>query len=230
MKTLYVVATPIGNLGDITLRAIEVLKNVHFILAEDTRVTQKLLRKYDIKTQMVSYRDQNHEKLIAKIREKLDMGLDLALVSDAGTPGISDPGFKLVSDLKKILHKGYEIITVPGPCAAIAAMSVSGLATDKFSFLGFLPKSSGKRHDLLSKYMQLEASLIIYESPARILKLIDEVAEIDENREISVASELTKLNERVITGSISDVKMRLLETENTGGLKGEFVIIIQKEL
>ena len=153
---LYVVATPIGNLKDMSFRAIETLKSVIFILAEDTRETKKLLNEYDINTQLVSYRDQNHERMIGKILEKLDMGLNLALVSDCGTPLISDPGYRLVRDLRM---KGYEILSIPGPSALTSAISISGLPTDSFSFLGFLPKSEGKREKILKKYLELGNTL-----------------------------------------------------------------------
>ncbi|MDD4382325.1 MAG: rRNA small subunit methyltransferase 1, partial [Candidatus Dojkabacteria bacterium] len=128
---LYIVATPIGNLGDVTYRAIEILNKVAFILAEDTRETVKLLNRYDIKTQLISYRDQNHDRMLEKIYEKLNMGFDLALVSDSGTPLISDPGFKLVRELR---DREYEVIPIPGPSAVISALSVSGIPTDKFTY------------------------------------------------------------------------------------------------
>ncbi|MBD3329665.1 16S rRNA (cytidine(1402)-2'-O)-methyltransferase [Candidatus Dojkabacteria bacterium] len=225
MGKLYVVATPIGNLGDISFRAVEILKNVQFILAEDTRVSKRLLKKYQIHTQLVSYRDQNHARVIEKIHEKLDLGLDLALISDAGTPGISDPGYKLISELKR---NGYEIVPVPGPNAAIAALSVSGLPTDKFIFLGFLPKSDGKRLQILGEYMELEASVILYESPNRIIKLLQQIGEIDNNRKICVAIEITKLHEKIVTGDMADVMKTLAEISDSGNLRGEFVVIIQK--
>ena len=138
---LYIVATPIGHLKDMTFRAVEILKGVPFVLAEDTRESKKLLDRYEITTQLISYRDQNHERMLPKILEKLDMGLDLALISDCGTPLISDPGYKLVSELREL---DYEIIPIPGPSALTSALSVSGMPVDKFVFLGFLPKSEGR--------------------------------------------------------------------------------------
>ena len=140
--SLYIVSGPIGNLGDITYRAIETLKNVDLILSEDTRETKKLLDKFEITTHQISYRDQNHNKVVSKIISMLNDALDVALVSDGGTPLVSDPGFKLVSELKT---RGYKIIPIPGPSSVIASLVASGLPTDKFTFLGFLPKSSAKK-------------------------------------------------------------------------------------
>ena len=167
---LYVIATPIGNLGDISFRAVEILKSLPFVLAEDTRESIKLLRKYDIHTQLISYRDQNHEKMIGKIKEKLDMGLNLALISDCGTPLISDPGYKLVRDL---ITGGYIVESIPGPSALVAALSIAGLPTDRFVFLGFLPKSDKRRVDILNIYLELRIPLVIYESPHILKKLLE---------------------------------------------------------
>ena len=167
---LFVVATPIGNLDDITYRAIKTLKSVAFILAEDTRESKKLLDKYDIHTQLISYRDQNHEKIINKIVEKLDIGLDLAIISDNGTPLISDPGYKLVRYLRE---EGYVISPIPGPSAVISALSISGLPTDRFSFLGFLPKSDSKRIEIFEEFFNLDTTVVVYESPKRLFKLLN---------------------------------------------------------
>jgi 16S rRNA (cytidine1402-2'-O)-methyltransferase len=223
---LYVVATPIGNLEDVTFRAIEILNRVAFILAEDTRESKKLLDRYEINTKLISYRDQNHEKMFPKIQEKLDMGLSLALVSDNGTPLISDPGYKLVKELRE---KGYEIISIPGPSAIISALSISGLPTDKFSFLGFLPKSEGKRSDLLVKYLQLGNTLVIYESPKRLLKLLLLIENIDKSIKICAIRDMTKIREEVYWGYselvIKDIKKNGLE-ENP---HGEWVILLSKK-
>ena len=200
---LFVVATPIGNLGDITYRAVERLKNVAFILAEDTRYTGKLLKHYEIKTQTVSYRDQNHDKMMGKILEKLNMGLDLALVSDAGTPLISDPGYRLVSELR---DKGYDVMTVPGASALTASASIAGLPTDRLLFLGFLPKSEGKRSEALKLADTTEATLVLYESPNRIEKLLNSIkVMLGGERKIAVCRELTKLHESVYVGSVDKV-------------------------
>lgn len=218
---LYVVATPIGNLGDITFRAVEILKSVAFVLAEDTRESIKLLRKYDIPTQLVSYRDQNHERMMSKIYEKLDMGLNLALISDCGTPLISDPGFKLVRELRR---NGYKIESIPGPSALTAALSISGLPTDKFSFLGFLPKSQKKRIELLKKYLSL-GTTVVYESPKRIISLLETMSLIDENTFVVLLKDLTKSREEVIQGSTLEVIDILKEKGYEENPHGEFVVV-----
>lgn len=219
---LYVVATPIGNLGDITFRAIETLKEVVFVLAEDTRVSGKLMQRYDIKTHMVSYRDQNHDRQIEKILEKLDMGFDLALISDAGTPTISDPGYKLVRELKE---KGYEVISIPGADAVTSSLSVSGLATDRYIFLGFLSKSKKKKKEMLEQYCLLDCTVVIYESPNRLIKLLEQIKEVLGNRRVCVVNDLTKLHEDVYTDDIDKV----LEYYNSKEkILGEFVVLIEK--
>lgn len=222
---LYIVATPIGNMADITFRAIDVLKNVAFVLAEDTRETKKIFDRYDISTVLVSYRDQNHDMMIQKIIEKLDLGLDLALVSDCGTPLISDPGYKLVRDLRE---KEYEVVSIPGASAVISALSVSGLPTDKFVFLGFLPKSDGKRKSLLSKYKELEASIVIYESPNRIFELLDVVSSEFGDIECFLAKDISKLREKYFDGKISFVKELLLEDDLEENPHGEWVCIFNR--
>lgn len=218
---LYVVATPIGNLGDMTFRAVEILKSVAFVLAEDTRESIKLLRKYDIPTQLVSYRDQNHERMMSKIYEKLDMGLNLALISDCGTPLISDPGFKLVRELRR---NGYKIESIPGPSALTAALSISGLPIDKFSFLGFLPKSQKKRIELLKKYLSL-GTTVVYESPKRIISLLEAMSLIDENTFVVLLKDLTKSREEVIQGNSLEVIDILKEKGYEENPHGEFVVV-----
>jgi 16S rRNA (cytidine1402-2'-O)-methyltransferase len=225
---LYVVATPIGNLGDMTFRAVEVLKSVAFILAEDTRESIKLLKRYDIPTQLISYRDQNHAKMMVKILEKLDMGLDLALVSDCGTPLISDPGFKLVRELRE---KEYIVESIPGPTAVTSALSISGLPTDKFSFLGFLPKSDKKRKDILKKYLELNSTIVLYESPKRMIRLLEILDSICEGCSIVLARDLTKKREEVLQSSAKGLIEILKERGFDKDPHGEFVVIIspQKE-
>ncbi len=221
---LYVVATPIGNLGDITYRAVEVLKSVGFILAEDTRQSAKLLKRYSINAPLVSYRDQNHLRMIEKVVEKLDLGIDLALVSDSGTPVISDPGFKLVRELVEL---GYVVQPIPGANAAIAAISVSGVTPDKFIFLGFLPKSDSKRRDMLKEYGSLNLSMIIYESPQRVEKLLEEIFESVGNRNVVLANDITKLYEKFSRGSAQDLLAQVRNGEIK--TKGEFVVLVDKE-
>lgn len=219
---LYIIATPIGNLTDITLRALETLKEVDMILSEDTRETDKILKKYEINKPQLSYRDQNHDYIFPRLEETLENGLNLALISDSGTPLISDPGFKLVRDLIK---KGFEIVSIPGPCAAISALVTSGFPTDKFSFLGFLPKSSGERSKLLRNYGNLDSTLVIYESPFRIEKLLKEIHENLGERYICLANEITKIHEKILRGSLGIV----LESVKGKRLRGEFVVIVGKE-
>ena len=220
---LYIVSTPIGNLGDITYRAVDILKSVPFVLAEDTRESIKLLRKYDIQTQLISYRDQNHLRIISKIKEKLDMGINLALVSDSGTPLISAPGFKLVRELK---DDGYIVESIPGPSALIAALSISGLPTDKFLFLGFLPKSESKRKKMLEKYFQLGDTVVIYESPKRVLSLLDLINECTKENITVLAKDLTKMREEVLVGEAIELGTLLRERDFEEHPHGEFVVLV----
>ncbi|MDD2578046.1 MAG: 16S rRNA (cytidine(1402)-2'-O)-methyltransferase [Candidatus Dojkabacteria bacterium] len=221
---LYVVGTPIGNLSDITFRAVSILKKVHFVLAEDTRESKKLLDKYKINTELISYRDQNHSKILEKIVEKLDMGLDLALISDSGTPLISDPGYKLVRYLRE---KEYDVIALPGPSALVSALSVSGLPTDRFVFLGFLPKSDSKRRKILEEYKDLRNTIIIYESPNRLFKLLNLLKEeLGKDVVISLSKDISKLRERYLFGEVVNI-IDILEDEGfEENPHGEFVCIV----
>ncbi len=221
---LYVVGTPIGNLSDITFRAVSILKKVHFVLAEDTRESKKLLDKYKINTELISYRDQNHSKILEKIVEKLDMGLDLALISDSGTPLISDPGYKLVRYLRE---KEYDVIALPGPSALVSALSVSGLPTDRFVFLGFLPKSDSKRRKILEEYKDLHNTIIIYESPNRLFKLLNLLKEeLGKDVVISLSKDISKLRERYFFGEVVNI-IDILEDEGfEENPHGEFVCIV----
>lgn len=220
--TLYVVAGPIGNMGDITFRAIEVLTKVQYILSEDTRVTSKLLSKYNIKgSTQISYRDQNHLKQFPKILELLQLGNDIALVSDSGTPVISDPGFNLVRELKR---NSITIKAIPGPSAMTSALSISGLPTDKVVYLGFLPKKSSQRQNLLATYGDLDNTIVIYESPFRVKRLIEEINESLGNRYICLCREMTKMFEEVISGYSAD-----LASSSSLVTKGEFVVLIAKK-
>ncbi len=221
---LYVVATPIGNLSDMTLRAIEVLKSVAFVLSEDTRESKKLLDRYEIETQLISYRDQNHERMIGKVLEKLDMGLDLALISDAGTPLISDPGFKLVRDLRE---KGYDVVSIPGASAVITALSVSGLPTDRFVFLGFLPKSDERRKKLLEQYINLENTIVIFESPQRLTRLLRLILNEFRDMDVYLAKDISKMREESFSGKISDVLEQLEERKFDENPHGEFVCVFR---
>lgn len=220
---LYIVATPIGNLSDMTYRSVEILNSVAFILAEDTRVSSKLMAHYKINPPLISYRDQNHERMIVKILEKLDMGLSLALISDAGTPTISDPGFKLVRELKQ---KGYEVLPIPGADAVTSSLSASGLPTDRYVFLGFLPKSDSKISSILKEYGQLDATLVFYESPNRLGDLLNQILNVLGDRTVCIANDITKMYEKIETDKVSKLLENSLLVKHP---KGEFVVLIGKE-
>jgi len=223
---LYVVATPIGNLEDITFRAIDTLKKVTFVLAEDTRESYKLFNRYDIKTQLISYRDKNHEKMLGKILEKLDMGLDLALISDCGTPLISDPGFKLIRELRE---RKYDVVSIPGPSALTSALSISGLVTDRFAFLGFLPKSDIRRKKLLQEYVDIEGSLIFYESPQRLIKLLDMLKNVFGEKKVGIAKDISKMREMFFYGNISEVSKEIETDDFKENPHGEYVVILENK-
>jgi 16S rRNA (cytidine1402-2'-O)-methyltransferase len=222
MACLFVVATPIGNMEDISIRAINTLKQVDKILSEDTRETQKILSQYEISASQISYRDQNHDKVITRIKDLLDQGKNIALVSDNGTPAISDPGFKLIRDLRLV---GITISAIPGPSAVITALSVSGLPTDNFSFLGFLPKKSAQIAKILLEFGNLPTTLVIYESPYRVRKLLEEIHKNLGNRVVCVAKDLTKKFESVETALLE----HFLQSENAPKEKGEYVVLVAKE-
>jgi 16S rRNA (cytidine1402-2'-O)-methyltransferase len=220
---LYVVATPIGNLSDMTFRAVDILKKVPFILAEDTRESKKLLERYNIHTRLVSYRDENHDKVLEKILEKLNMGLDLALISDAGTPLISDPGYKLVKYLRE---NNFEVISIPGPSAVTAALAVSGLPTDRFVFFGFLPKSETRREKIISEYKDLHNTLVFYESPKRLFGFLDTIEKVLGDVNIFLAKDISKLKEEYFYGSVSEVKDILRKRNFAQHPHGEFVCVV----
>jgi 16S rRNA (cytidine1402-2'-O)-methyltransferase len=222
-NALYVVATPIGNLDDITYRAVSVLGTADVIFCEDTRQTKKLIDRYQLATPLKSYRDQNHERAVSEILELLAASKTVALVSDSGTPLISDPGYKLV---KAVIDAGYSVTPIPGPSAVIAGLSASGLPTDKFSFLGFLPKSRGKRAELLKEFGALDTTLVIYESPFRVVKLLKEILDTLGNRDICLASEITKMFENFEHGKVDE----LLDKLSTRKTKGEYTILVSKML
>ncbi|MFH0776200.1 MAG: 16S rRNA (cytidine(1402)-2'-O)-methyltransferase [Patescibacteria group bacterium] len=217
--TLYIVATPIGNLGDLTFRAVETLQKADFVAAEDTRTAQKLFTKFDIHSPLVAFHAHSTEREVEKILAKLQDGKSVALISEAGTPGISDPGFVLV---KKAVAAGIEVIPIPGACAAIAALSASGLRMDKFLFLGFLPLKKG-RQKLIASLKDKSETIIFYESPHRIQKTISQLAEIlGENRLVVLARELTKIHEEFFRGNLSEA-VQFLESNKP---RGEFTILL----
>ncbi len=216
---LYLVATPIGNLGDITLRALAVLARVDVIFAEDTRHSLRLLSHFAISSRLQSYHEHNAGRQRPKIIAALERGERVALISDAGTPLVSDPGFKLVRD---VVVAGFPVFSLPGPSASLCALSVSGLPTDAFLFAGFLPAKAGARAARLSALERVEATLIFFEAPSRVGDLLKELKEVFGNRQAVVARELTKLHEQVIRGSL-DV---LLERLEDMPLKGECVVLV----
>jgi 16S rRNA (cytidine1402-2'-O)-methyltransferase len=218
---LFIIATPIGNLADITLRALEKLKEVDLILCEDSRVTNILLRHYSIDKPLLVYNDHSNENLRNKIITKLEEGQDLALVSDAGTPLISDPGYKLIQELK--LHN-IEIHTLPGPCSVIAALTLAALPTDRFMFIGFLPHKNSGKEKLFSELQSLNSSLVCFESANRLLDSLQLIQHHFINRKIAVVREITKLFEESINGSAADIiNYYQLHPEK---LRGEIVIVI----
>lgn len=219
-STLFIVSTPIGNMQDITFRALDIIKNADYIISEDTRETQKLLNYFQISKNQISYRDENHYKVLPKILDLLSSGCSLALVTDRGTPLISDPGFKLV---KEVIKNGYKVDSIPGPSSVITALTLSGLPTDRFIFLGFLPKSEKQRKDTFEKYGNLDSTLIFFESPTRITKFLEEAKSVLGNRNVCVAKELTKVNQEVYRFNLQDLESQKID------LRGEFVVLISKE-
>ena len=220
--TLYIVATPIGNLGDMTSRAIDVLKAVDVILAEDTRHAAVLLREFGIQTRTWSFHDHNEDKQRDSVLERLEGGSDIALISDAGTPLISDPGFTLVREARR---RGITVSPVPGACAVIAALSASGLPTDRFTFNGFLPSRAGPRRRVFSSLRQESQTLIMYESSHRIVACLDDlIHEMGAQRYIVVGREITKKFEQFYCGSAEEVRETIAGADNHQ--KGEFVLMI----
>ncbi|UXX80788.1 16S rRNA (cytidine(1402)-2'-O)-methyltransferase [Reichenbachiella carrageenanivorans] len=218
-SSLYLVPTPIGNLADITLRALEVLKTVDVILAEDTRTTGSLLKHYDIKSQLKSYHIFNEHKQIEKLIEELNAGKKMALVSDAGTPAISDPGFLLV---RACLKAGVKLECLPGATAFVPALVASGLPSDRFVFEGFLPQKKG-RQTRLQALVEESRTMVFYESPHRLIKALNQFGEtLGYDRQASVSRELTKLYEETVNGSIQEIIDHFGEQK----IKGEIVVII----
>ena len=218
---LFVVGTPIGNLEDVTLRAISTLQSVDIILAEDTRNSKKLLDAHKIETKMISYHEHSNDKEIKKIIDLLLEGKDLALISDAGTPTISDPGYGLIRDCIK---HGIVIVPIPGVSAITAAMSVSGLPSDSFTFVGFLPQKKG-RLKKIKDLQKLDNTIILFESPYRLEKTLNQLLNHLGDRSVVVGRELTKLYEEVIRGNLKDV----IKYFSKSKVKGEIVIMIGKD-
>ncbi len=219
---LYVVATPIGNLADISFRAVEILKTVDLIAAEDTRHVRMLLQHYGITNKLVSLHQYNEDKASLVMLEKLREGLSIALVSDAGTPLVSDPGMPLV---KMVKDAGLEVVPIPGACALIAALSASGLPVSQFSFEGFLPRTSSARKAFFSERLNSPKTWVFYESCHRILASLQDMSEVlPLEREIVIARELTKLHETIVKASLGEVLDLVMHSEHMR--KGEFVVIV----
>jgi 16S rRNA (cytidine1402-2'-O)-methyltransferase len=218
--TLHVVATPLGNLEDITLRAVRVLREVHLVACEDTRRTARLLKAHGISTPTLSYFEHNERWRGARILEELRAGRSVALVADAGTPGLSDPGYRLVRDARA---EGIPVLPVPGPSAAVAALSVSGLPTDRFLFVGFLPARAGPRRRALTALSEVKETLVIYESPVRVLASLQDMADILGDREAFLCREATKVHEEYVRGRLSALKGVL---GNRPRVRGEIALVV----
>ncbi|MCD6225360.1 MAG: 16S rRNA (cytidine(1402)-2'-O)-methyltransferase [Deltaproteobacteria bacterium] len=217
---LYIVSTPIGNRDDITLRALKVLEQVDLIAAEDTRKTGRLLAFYKIKNRLTAYHEHNEAECTARLIQKIDNGLSIALVSNAGTPSVSDPGYRLI---KEAVEGGIKIIPVPGVSAAVTALSVSGLSTDSFIFAGFLSKKKGKRLKQLEKFTSESRTMIFYESNKRIERFLGEIIETLGDRDGVLAREMTKIHEEFIRGALSEI---LSTIQKRTVVKGECTLIV----
>jgi len=218
--TLYVVATPSGNLNDITFRAIEIFEKVDLIAAEDTRHTKKLLAHFNLKSRLLAYHEHNEEQSTKGILEKLKSGSSVALVSNAGTPTVSDPGYRLIN---AAIKENITVVPIPGVSAAVTALSASGLPSDRFCFIGFLPAKSKKRLEALEKLADLELTLIFYESPRRIVAVLEEMMKIFGNRYAVVSREMTKAYEEFLRGNFSNL---LDELKNRQAIKGEITLLV----
>jgi 16S rRNA (cytidine1402-2'-O)-methyltransferase len=216
MGTLFVVATPIGNLGDISSRALDTLRNADLIACEDTRQTLKLLSHFGIQKPLTSYHEFNEREKSVELAERIERGESIALVSDAGTPAISDPGYRLV---RLCRERGLNVVAIPGANAAITALSASGLPSDNFTFVGFLPPRKSARREQLESLRSFRGTLIFYESPHRIQPTLEDMQDIFGDRESCVGRELTKLHEEFLFGKLSEVRARIKEI-------GEFVIVV----
>ena len=221
LGTLYIVSTPIGNLSDITFRAIETLESVNIIAAEDTRKSRILLSHYNVKTRTISYFEHNKFQKIDKIKQVLKKGDSVALITDAGTPGISDPAYKLI---RKAIEIGCKVESIPGPSAVIASLVSSGLPTDRFIFEGFLPPKKGRKRRMES-LKEETATIVIYENVNRLQKTIKQLLDIMGDRPAVICRELTKLHEETIRGTLSS----LLNLLNDRKLKGECVLLVGKD-
>lgn len=221
MGSLYLVGTPIGNLDDMTFRAIDILKQVDLIACEDTRVTKKLCHHFEIETPLKSYHEHNKQRVTESLIEKLCAGDDIALVSDAGLPLISDPGYELVVRARE---ENVNVIPIPGANAGLTALMASGLPSFTYTFLGFLPRKTREKIEVLEKRMFQESTLLLYESPHRVKETLEAIAKVDNQRMMTVARELTKKFEQIQTGRVDDI---IAQLDDTIPLRGEFVLIIE---
>lgn len=220
MGKLYLVATPIGNLEDVSARALRILQEAHMVACEDTRHTQILLRRHDIHAKhLTSYNEFNHRRKVAELVGQLGRGWDVALVTDAGTPGLSDPGELLV---RAAIDAGHEVVAVPGPAAAIAALVASGLPTREFTFVGFVEKKSGPRRRLLERLVSEGRTFVLYESPYRTADLLADLAAVAPAARAVVARELTKVHEEMVRGSAAELALRYAERAP----RGEVTIVV----
>ena len=217
---LYIVATPIGNLGDITLRALEVLRRVDLIACEDTRVTATLARRFDLTADRVPYHDHNAEAMRPRLLERLAAGAAVALVSDAGTPLVSDPGLKLV---RSAVEAGIAVTALPGPSAALAALVLAGLPTDRFLFAGFLPAKQNQRRQALGELARIPATLVLFETAPRLAEALADMAEVLGDRPAAVTRELTKLHEEVRRGTLTELAAHYAAAET---IRGEIVVVV----
>jgi len=223
--TLYVVSTPIGNLEDLTYRAVRVLSEVDIVACEDTRHSQKLLNHYGIRTKTVSYHEHNERDRAGELLTSIKSGLDVAIVSDAGTPGISDPGFRVV---RKALEAGLRVVPIPGPTALVPALVASGLSSNEFFFAGFLPARSGARRARLADLAAIPSTLVFYEAPHRIIASLEDAREILGEREAVVARELTKLHEEILRGRLSELAHKFSQAVQEP--RGEMVVVIDRNI
>ena len=224
MSTLYIVGTPIGNLGDITFRAVETFKSVDVVAAEDTRHTLQLLNHLEIKKPLVSCRSQNEEVASQKIIRMLDEGQTVAYASDAGTPGISDPGAILAGLARKA---GHTVVPIPGASAFASLVSVAGAGGKTLVFEGFLSPKPGRRRSRLKELMEMEAAIVLYESPFRIVKLLTDIADIDSERRVVVGRELTKMHEEIVEGTAQEL---LEDFASRSKIQGEFAVFISQKM
>jgi len=217
---LYLVATPIGNLEDVSPRALRILQEAHMVACEDTRHTQILLRKHEIRAKhLTSYNDFNHRRKVGELVGQLDRGWDVALVSDAGTPVLSDPGEALVA---AAIAAGHDVVPIPGAAAAVAALVASGLPTREFTFVGFTPKKSGARQTLLRELLAAGRTAVLYESPYRLADLLSDLAAVAPRARVAVARELTKVHEEIVRGEAAEMAARYASARP----KGEITVVI----